>query len=518
MDPSRFLLLFFCLSGSLSAQPAIEWQKSLGGSNTDQAEAICCLQNGGFLVAGNTRSTDGDVFGNHGGTDIWLVNLSSIGNVQWKKAYGGSGNDDVYSIQQTRDRGYVMAGKNLSNNWDVSGNHGDYDAWVVKLDSIGAIQWQRCFGGTGWEEAKSIKQTKDGGYVFAGFATSADGDVTQNQGSFDLWVLKLDSAGNIEWQRTYGGSDEDLGYSISPTLDGGYIVSGETQSNNGDVTGFHGAVDCWVLKLNFEGKVEWQKAMGGSAIDRTLEVLQTSDAAYIVLAEAYSINGEVTGNHGLRDYWVVKLTSTGSILWQKSIGGSNEDYPGSIIQTDDGGYVMTGETQSNDGDVVGNDGGADIWVVKIDGEGDLIWERTFGGTKAELGSSIQKTQDGGFIVAGYAWSNNGDVTGVKGKNDFWVIKLSPEASPTTSPISTPITIYPNPAKNTITLKLPTQEPNTLITINNLLLGRVISSQTTTTSLDGSVKMDVGTLPEGLYLVSAATSSGQVFFGKVLKQE
>jgi hypothetical protein len=199
-------------------------KKSLGGSNTDQAEAICALPDGGSLVAGNTRSTDGGVFGNHGGTDIWLVNLNSVGNVQWKKAYGGSGNDDVYSIQQTRDRGYAMAGKALSNNWDVSGNHGDYDAWVVKLDSIGAIQWQKCFGGTGWEEAKSIKPTNDGGYVFTGFATSVDGDLTQNKGSFDLWVVKLDSAGNIEWQRTYGGSGEDLGYSISPTVDGGYIL------------------------------------------------------------------------------------------------------------------------------------------------------------------------------------------------------------------------------------------------------------------------------------------------------
>jgi hypothetical protein len=517
MDPRRFLLLFFCLSGSLSAQPHLQWQKSLGGSNTDQAEAVVYLANGGFTIAGNTRSIDGDIFGNHGGTDIWLVNLNGVGNVQWKKAYGGSGNDDVYSIQQTRDRGYVMAGKTLSNNWDVSGNHGDYDAWVVKLDSIGVIQWQRCFGGTGWEEAKSIKQTEDGGYVFTGFATSIDGDLTQNKGSFDLWVVKLDSTGNIEWQRTYGGSGEDIGYSISPTLDGGYIVSGETQSNNGDVTGFHGALDYWVLKLNFEGKIEWQKAMGGASFDRTAEVLQTSDEGFIVLGETFSNNGDVIGNHGERDIWVVKLTSAGEVLWQKAIGGSNEDYAGSIIQTEDGKYVITGETQSNDGDVNGNDGGADIWVVKIKEGGEIEWEKTFGGTMAEAGESIQQTEDGGFIVAGFAWSNNGDVTGVKGKNDYWVIKLSPESTPTTTPTTTPITIYPNPAQNTITLKLPTQEPATFITITDLL-GRVISNQTTTTGLDGSVKIDVVTWPEGLYLVTAATSSGQVFFGQVLKRE
>jgi len=517
MDLSRFLFLFCYLSSSLSAQPTIEWQKSLGGSNTDQAYVVRQLSSEGYIVAGNTRSIDGDIFGSHGGTDIWLVKLNDAGSMQWRRNYGGSDNDRIYSFEETRANGVVMAGHTLSNNWDVSGNHEDYDAWVVKLDSTGAIQWQKCFGGSGWEEAKSIKHTEDGGYVFTGFATSVDGDLTINHGSFDLWVVKLDSLGNIEWQRTYGGSGEDLGYSISPTVDGGYIVSGETQSNNGDVTGFHGTLDCWVLKLNFEGKIEWQKAIGGVAIDRTVEVQQTMDEGFIVLGEAYSNGGDVSGNHGLRDFWVVKLTSAGEILWQKAIGGSNEDYAGSIIQTDDGKYVITGETQSNDGDVNGNDGGADIWVVKIKEGGEIEWEKTFGGTMAEAGISIQQTEEGGFIVAGYAWSNNGDVTGVKGKNDYWVIKLSPESSSTTTPKSTPITIYPNPAYNTITLSLPTQESEVFITITDLL-GRVISSKTTTAGLDGSVTMDVVTWPEGLYLVSAATSSRQVFFGKVLKQE
>jgi hypothetical protein len=517
MDPSRFLFLFCYLSGSLSAQPTIEWQKSLGGSNTDQAEAICSLPDGGFLVAGNTRSTDGDVFGNHGGTDIWLVNLSSIGNVQWKKAYGGSGNDDVYSIQQTRDLGYIMSGTTLSNNWDVSGNHGNYDAWVVKLDSIGAIQWQKCFGGTGWEEAKSIKQTKDGGYVFTGFATSADGDVTQNQGSFDLWVVKLDSAGNIEWQKPYGGSGEDMGNSISQTLDDGYILSGQSESINGNVTGNHGSLDYWVLKLNYEGKIEWQKSYGGPSIDRAVDIHQTIDDGYIVLGQSYSMSGDVSGNHGLNDFWVVKLTPAGGLVWQHSIGGSNEDYATSIYQTNDGAYVITGQTQSNNGDVFGNDGGADLWVVKIGELGELKWERTYGGSMAEWGSSIQQTNDGGFIIAGQAKSNNGDVLEAFGKDDYWVIKLSPESSPLTSPISTPLTIYPNPTQNTITLKLPTQEPDIFISITDLL-GRELRNQTVATSQDGTAKMDLGTLPKGLYMVAATTTSGQVFLGKVLKEE
>ena len=451
----------------LNAQANLEWQISLGGSNTDQAESVCNLSDGGFMIAGNTRSVNGDVLGNHGGTDIWLVELNSIGNIVWKKTYGGSGNDDVYSLQQTADKGYVMAGTTLSNDLDVSGNHGDYDAWVVKLDSIGIIQWQRCLGGTGWEEAHAVRQTKDGGYIMAGGSTSSDGDVTLNRGAFDLWVVKLDKTGNIEWQKTYGGSNEDLGYSITPTHDGGYLVSGETQSNNGDVTNFHGGLDYWVLKLSYDGKIEWQKAMGGLSIDRTVEIHQTFDAGFIVLGEAYSTSGDVTGNHGLRDYWVVKLTPNGDIEWQKSLGGSNEDYAASITQTEDGGYIMTGQTQSNNGDVFGNDGGADLWVVKLDGTGEIEWEKTFGGSMAEGGNSIKQTQDGGFIVAGYAWSKNGDVTGVKGKNDFWVIKLSAEFSSTNAPHSTHLTIYPNPAQNSISLKIPAQEPLIFVTLGAL---------------------------------------------------
>jgi hypothetical protein len=178
---------------------------------------------------------------------------------------------------------------------------------------------------------------------------------------------------------------------------------------------------------------------------------------------------------------------------------------------------MTGQTQSNNGDVIGNDGGADIWVVKTTETGELLWQISLGGVKPDWGSSIQQTTDLGYIVAGYAGSNNGDVPGNQGSDDYWVIKLSAESSSTINPISTPISIYPNPTQNTITLQFPTQEPATLITISDLL-GRVINSQTTTTGLDGSVKMDVGTLPEGLYLVSATTLSGQVFLGKVLKRE
>jgi hypothetical protein len=517
MDPSRFLLLFFCLSSSLSAQPAIEWQKTFGGSLADQAFSVNQTTDGGYIVAGTTSSINGDVFGNHGVLDFWVLKLTKTGAIQWKKTYGGSDVEAPLEIQQTSDGGYIAAGYTRSNNWDVSGNHGDYDAWVLKLNSAGAIQWQRCLGGSGWEEAWSVQQTSDGGYIIAGRSTSPDGDVTVNHGFFDFWVVKLNQDGEIEWQRSLGGSDEDIGYAIVQTSDGGYIVAGSSSSVDGNVTGNHGGLDYWVVKLNFEGKIEWEKSLGGSSLDRANDIQQARDGGYIILGQSYSNNGDATGNHGNNDFWVVKLNVFGDLIWQKSLGGSNDDYGRSIFQTDDNGYVMVGRTQSNDGDVIGNDGGADLWLVKLSEFGDFEWQKSFGGTKAETGHSVQQTSDGGFILTGQAKSNNGDLTENQGSDDYWVIKLSPESSPTTTPISTPITIYPNPAQNTITLSLPTQEPDVFVTITDLL-GRELKSQMVRIALDGTVKLDVATLPKGMYLVSATTPSGQVFFGKVLKKE
>ena len=513
----KHIILFFSITSVLHAQPTIEWAKAFGGTQADQAYSIRQSLDGGYFVSGTTASNNGDVFGNHGGVDFWVLKLDPLGSVQWKKTFGGNSDEQPYGMNLTKDGGCVVVGYTLSNNGDVSGNHGYYDTWVLKLNDSGGIEWQKCLGGSDWEEAWDIQQTTDNGFILAGRSRSVDGDVSVNHGSLDLWVVKLDSLGILEWERSHGGSAVDIGYAIEQTSDGGYIVCGESFSNDGNVTGNQGSSDYWVLKLNFDGKIEWQKSLGGGSIDRANDILQARDGGFIVLGQTYSNNGDVTGNHGNNDYWVVRLSETGEIEWQKAFGGSNEDYGRSIQQTVDGGYVMAGQTQSNNGDAVGNDGGADIWVVKISESGELQWQKSLGGTMAEWATSVQQTNDGGYIVAGNAWSNNGDVTGVKGKNDYWVIKLSPESTPTTTPTTTPITIYPNPAQNTITLKLPTQEPATFITITDLL-GRVISNQTTTTGLDGSVKIDVVTWPEGLYLVTAATSSGQVFFGKVSKQE
>ncbi len=204
------------------------------------------------MVAGSTLSGNGDVTDSKGGDDAWIVKLSAAGTKQWQKALGGSGSDVAVSVQQTFDSGYIVAGSTTSGDGDVTLQHGARDFWVVKLSDTGGIQWQKTFGGTKEDGALWVRQTPDSGYIVAGYALSNDGDVTGNHGSYDYWILKLSATGNIVWQKTFGGTAND--YAVSVQVAGsGYIVAGYSNSADGDVTGNHGGEDFWVVKLSGTG-------------------------------------------------------------------------------------------------------------------------------------------------------------------------------------------------------------------------------------------------------------------------
>ena len=366
MKRNLLATLFFSFSFFLSiCQPTIQWQKSLGGTDNDYGGPVQQTNDGGFIVAGRPKSNDGDVSVNYGLEDYWIVKLNDIGTIEWQKSLGGTASEIPQSILQTTDGGYIVAGFSRSNDGDVSGNHGSADCWVVKLTSIGTIEWQKSLGGSGYESAISIQQTNDGGYILAGYSNSNDGDVSGNHGNDDFWVAKLSVMGTLEWQKSLGGSSYDYGYFIEQTNDGGYILSGTSLSNDGDVSGNHNSQDCWVVKLSSIGAIEWQKSLGGSSADSGGPIQQTNDGGYILAGMSSSNDGDVSGNHGGLDYWIVKLTSIGAIEWQKSLGGSFPEYANSIIQTNDGGFIVSGTSGSNDGDVSGNHGSNDCWVVKL---------------------------------------------------------------------------------------------------------------------------------------------------------
>ncbi|MBK8341699.1 MAG: hypothetical protein IPK99_17760 [Flavobacteriales bacterium] len=233
--------------------PDIGWQKCLGGTLDDKAYALCSTADGGYTAVGYTLCYNGDVTGNHGGGDLWAVKVDDAGALAWQHALGGSGQDEGFAVIQNSDGDLVIAGRTLSSNWDVSDNNGLGDMWVVKLDPLGAIIWENALGGPLHEGARSIQQTDDGGYIVGGWSASDAGDVTFNHGLNDVWVVKLDALGELEWQRSLGGSLYDDAFDVKQTADGGYIVAGLTKSNDGDASGHHGDYDFWVVKLDATG-------------------------------------------------------------------------------------------------------------------------------------------------------------------------------------------------------------------------------------------------------------------------
>ncbi len=427
-------LLVCCLSSFTSqipGMPAIalkERKNTFGGAGNGGANSITKTSDGGYAVAGFTSSNNGDVFGNHGSSDMWIGKFNEVGALQWQKLLGGTEGDVANSIIYTTDGGYVVAGYTRSNDGDVSGYHGGlrYDLWIVKINTIGTIEWQKALGGTYDDIAYSVIQTTEGGYLVAGSTASNDGDVSGNHGNTDIWVVKLSETGNIQWQRAFGGTSDEYGYSVTQTTDGGYLVAGSTASNNGDVSGNHGGRDIWMAKLSDIGTLQWKKTLGGTDEDIAYSVIQTTDGGYLVAGSTWSNNGNVSGNHGHGDMCVIKLSGTGAIQWKKVLGGSGNDEGYSIIQATDGGYVAAGYTDSNnDGDVSGNQGYSNVWVVKLSATGNIQWQKAVGGTNHNQANSIIQITDGKYVVAGKTWSNDGDVSGpLNGYYDFFIPMLT----------------------------------------------------------------------------------------------
>lgn len=415
----------------------INWSKALGGSFQDDVTCIQQTTDGGYVFTGCTNSNDGDVAGNHGDSDAWVVKLDTAGTISWQKCLGGSAYDCAYSIQQTFDGGYVIAGWTLSNDGEVSGNHGFQDVWVIKLDPSGNITWQKCFGGSYTDGANSILQTFDSGYIVAGFTLSADGDVSGTHGSSDIWVIKLDPSGNLVWQKCLGGTGSEGSVRIRQTGDGGYVLAGSTDSNDGDVTGNHGKSDFWVVKLDSSGNITRQKCFGGSESDEAYDLEQTQDG-YIATGLTFSNDGNVSGNHGWSDVWVVKLDTAFNFEWQKCLGGSSTDDARSIQTTFDSGFILGGYASSNDGDVSGNHPGiSDAWIVKLDSFGNMIWQKCYGGTNQDFAHSVCQTSDSGYVFGAYISSADGDVTGFHGGYcDAWIVKLNGQVR---EPVFTPPT-------------------------------------------------------------------------------
>lgn len=337
----------------------------------------------------------------------------------FQKMYGGSNSEGARSIQQTSDGGYIVAGYS-----DVTDNGMD-DFYIIKLDSNGNVIWENTYGGSGIDFANSIQQTDDGGYIVAGWSSSPDISGVTNHGGADAYTIKLDSTGKVEWQKMFGGSNDDYANSIRQTSDGGYIVAGYSSST--DISGVinHGDGDGYLIKLDSDGNVLWQNMYGGSGIDKYdnydgqdlfHSVQQTYDGGYIVAGSSQSADISGVANQGRDDYYIIKLDGDGNVLWQNMYGGALSDFAISIQQTYDGDYIIAGSFQM-DTDI------SQCYIIKLDGDGNVLWQNIFGGSDWDVPTSIQQTNDEGYIVAGYSTSTDIKNVTNHGGDDCYIIKL-----------------------------------------------------------------------------------------------
>lgn len=418
------LITIFCgLSPLLAAQgtaPALNWQHCYGGSKNEEFRTMNLTPDGGFIAAGYSQSEDGDVATNLGASDEWIVKVDINHNIEWKKNYGGSSIDWVRSIACTADGGYIVAGYSKSTDGTITNNHGDFDYLILKLDESGDIVWHKSLGGSGFENVYSVIQSSDGNYVVAGFTESNDGNVSGNHGGQDYWIVKLNSNGGIIWKKTFGGSLDEQAACIIESRDHCYVIAGFAESSDGDITDSKGAQDFWVIKINEDGTKIWAKSYGGGKDDAARWLEQTPDGNYIVTGFATSNAKDVKGNHGKQDFWVIKIDSLGELLWQKCYGGSNDDYPYCIHRCKDGSFLVSGFSTSSDYDVTVNYGDEDGWIIQTDSAGNLRWQQTIGGKKLDEIRSCHEAEDGSFLFAGFTLSNNIDVSGNHGLSDGWV--------------------------------------------------------------------------------------------------
>ncbi|MEK7675920.1 MAG: TIGR02597 family protein [Verrucomicrobiota bacterium] len=419
-----------------------QWEQTFGGSEDDEVFDVQQTSDGGYVMIGYSRSgvSGNKTVAGYGERDCWIVKTDALGNKQWERVYGGSGDDGGLSIRQTGDGGYIWLAWSASG---ISGNKssagfGSYDFWLVKLDSNGDKLWEKVFGGTSDDQATVLWQTSDGGCILGGgSASGVSGNKTSASfGSGDIWIVKVDANGNKQWEANFGGNDNDAMYphngGLKQTSDGGFILAGHSRSpisGNKTKAGF-GGDDFWLVKIDASGGKQWDQVFGGSGMDGSPAVDATSDGGYIIGGISPSpVSGNKTAiGFGGDDGWLIKTDGNGNKQWEQVFGGTGSDYLFSLRQVGDGGYLLGLFSTSG---VSGNKttpsfGGGDYWVIKIDGNGAKQWERAFGGSGGDgYRTAFKVTSDGGLILGTQSESG---VSGNKttpgfGQSDYWLVKL-----------------------------------------------------------------------------------------------
>ena len=400
------VVLLTAVAMAVAQPPDALWSREYGGTDHDHFRAVQQTTDGGYIAAGHTRS-----FG-AGDWDVYLVKTNNVGDTMWTRTYGGTYIDQAFSVQQTSDGGYIVAGRTKSFGETFRGVLDppvQYNIYVIKTTSTGDTIWTRTYGGTLRDEAMAIRQTSDGGYVIAGYTQSF------GAGSFDVYLIKIFSNGNVDWTHTYGGNDEDQGYSVEQTADLGYIIAGYTKSYGA------GMSDLYLIKTNNSGDTSWTRTYGGTNNDEAYDVEIALDGGYAIAGYTASFGA------GSGDFYLVKTDNMGTLQWSNTYGGSADDRAFSLsLVPHECGYILVGYAWSNSA------GEEDVYIVRTTCDGEICWTRMFGGASNDAGFGVGAAADSTYIIAGYKYSG-------PGPSKAYLIKLEPE--PDVCPCDFPFTEF-----------------------------------------------------------------------------
>ena len=532
------ILIFNAFFSSAQNPLVKQWDYRFGGTDEESLFSFLQTNDGGYLLAGYSLSgISGDkTEASWGSTDFWILKTDAAGSALWDKRYGGTDDERLYAAKQTIDGGYLLAGYSNSG---IGGDktetsRGSTDYWMVKVDPSGTKQWDKRFGGIDYEFINTVVQTDEGGYLAGGQSASGiSGDRTQScWGGSDYWIVKTDAAGIKQWDKRFGGTDDDVLNTILPAGDGGYFLCGTSLSGaNGDkAEPSWGMFDYWVVKINSAGTIQWEKRYGGTAWDILSDAVRTPDGGCLLAGRSTSDTGgdRTQPSWGSFDYWVLKIDSLGNLQWDKRYGGAGYDYLCSAKLTSDKGFILTGYSGSGiSGDKTENNLGPNqMWTVKIDSTGNVQWDKTILTSLSTDQCLPLQAMDGCYLFAGFTNSGTGgDKTqpnwdGTLNSKDYWLIKFC-DSTLTTNIANTDrdsnreendqLLLSPNPCEGRLAITS-LQKAITKIEIYNTLGEKVLTAAVNREPFIVNCEQ----LPEGIYFVEA-TAGEKVLFGKVVKE-
>lgn len=528
---SILIIIILSIDFSYSQPWQIDWQQCFGGTENDYATDIV-EKNGSYLIIGVSQSSDGDISFNHGGDDGWLVKIDVQGNLLWEKTFGGTLGDGFFNLLESTTGEYYLIGGSNSSNGDISNDPypNTTDFWIVKIDSTGNIIWDRIVGGNAGDFIVNGILTSDNGIIAIGYSGSFDGDISTHYGQYDMWMIKLNSEGETEWDFTIGNSAMDYPGAIIETTDGGYLVGGSSEILEGGNLNCetNGLADAVIIKLDSMRNIEWQQCYGGSYYDGATVLLELEDG-YLFAGYAGSNDGNISGWHGEMDIWVVRLDFWGNVIWQKCLGGGASESSYYLLQTEDMGFYVVGVTQSTNGDITNNHshpGKYDIWVVKLTGDGELQWQQCFGGDRDErIGSGVLYKGNNDLIIAGQSEKESGDVLcnfhGWLERDDYWVFEITmPDTTTVTNMLNeTGFVVYPNPANDYVVFEF--SVPGSEFRVresDQIRLTNTFGQQVALLPVKSEkIVWDTRNIPNGIYFYSLEIER-KVLCGKIVVQD